>query len=56
MDTYPPKELEMLLHGEHVKQDVMLRTETQILAHFIQIVTYVVAADSGVATRRLQET
>ena len=54
--AHPSKELQVLLDGQRVKEDVVLRTQTQALTHFVETAANVVAANQSVAGCRLEET
>ena len=53
--THPPEELQVFLHRQHVKQHVVLRAQTQVLSHLVQVVKNVVAANRRVAAARFQK-
>ena len=47
--THQSKELEMLLDGERIEEDVVLWAESQAFAHPAQIVSDVMSVNDGVA-------
>ena len=45
----------MLIHCEHVKQNIILGTEAKTLANALDVGAYVIAVDESSAARRWDE-